>query len=251
MSLTQQMKDTIELLKTLPINGCIAGSSMIPDADFDNWTSMPDIDVFVYQEPQLLHVSDILLYAHGFELLSCSEDWKFDKLCNSGTNKKMSLTTIKLKKGDVIVNITYKKWKNNIVAVLGSFDMSCIMIGYDIPFGWGIDMRTKNVTIFDDRNNRWSDDPKKSVPNPMRKQDADMYTTEMWVRQFSRVMKYWTRGIDTRPMAKFYIELITDVIDKGALFNSEKAIGAYDEFVATYEPLKVQMERWLEDKEDC
>ena len=123
--------------------------------------------------------------------------------------------------------------------------------GYDIPFGWGIDLRTKDVKVFDDKNHRWSDDPKVSVPNPMRKQDVDMYGAEMWVRQFDRVIKYWNRGIDTRPMARFYIKLINEVIDRGRLFESEKSEASFNAFVTTYEPLRDKMVEWLNDKEDC
>lgn len=251
MSLTQEIRETIEFLKGSDINGCITGSSMIPDADFDTWDSVPDIDVFVYNEMQLLHASDMLIYKHGFELLSAGEEWKFDRVCNRGAQGNAALTTMKLKHGNVVVNITYKKWKNNIMSVLASFDMSCIMIGYDIPFGWGIDMRTKDIKVFDDRNHRWSDDPKVSMPNPMRKQDVDMYGTEMWVRQFDRVIKYWNRHIDTRPMARFYIKLINEVIDRGRLFESEKSEASFNAFVTTYEPLRDKMVEWLNDKEEC
>lgn len=251
MSLTREIKDTIEFLKESDINGCITGSSMIPDADFDTWDAVPDIDVFVYNEMQLLHASDVLMYKHGFKLLSAGEEWKFDRVCNRGAQSNAALTTMKLKRGNVVVNITYKKWKNNIMSVLASFDMSCIMIGYDIPFGWGIDMRTKDIKVFDDKHGRWSDDPKVSVPNPMRKQDVDMYGTEMWVRQFDRVIKYWNRGIDTRPMARFYIKLINEVIDRGRLFESEKSEISFNAFVTTYEPLRDKMVEWLNDKEEC
>lgn len=251
MSLTQDIKDTIELLKSSDINGCITGSSML-DEDFDTWDQAPDVDVFVYNEMQLLHASDMLMYKHGFELLSAGEEWKFERVCNRGAQGNAALTTMKLvnDKG-VVVNITYKKWKNTMLSVLASFDMSVIMIGYDIPFGWGIDMRTRDIKIFDDRFNRWSDDPKIAKPNPMRKQDVDMYGTEMWVRQFDRVIKYWNRGIDTRQMARFYIDLIEGVIAKGQLFTSNKGEESFNGFVATYEPLRDKMVEWLKDKEDC
>ena len=85
----------------------------------------------------------------------------------------------------------------------------------------------------------------------MRKQDVDMYGTGMWVRQFDRVIKYWNRHIDTRPMARFYIKLINGVIDKGKLFNTDKSDAAYQEFITTYEPLRDKMVQWLKDKEEC
>lgn len=251
MSITEQIHDTIELLKELPINGCISGSSMIPEADFDTWTSVPDVDVFVYSDMQLLFTSTMLISGYGFEPASAAEKQKLEWLRDDGCNRKATLTTVKVKHGDVIVNLTWKKWKTSLVDVLASFDQSCIMIGYDIPFAWGIDMRTSDVKVFDDKYSRWSNDPQVSVPNPMRKQKADRYTTAQWVRQFARVMKYWERGIDTRPMARFYIELIDDVIEKGSLFNTERDIAGYEEFVEMYAPLRDKMALWLEDKEKC
>lgn len=251
MSINREIRDTIALLKELPINGCISGSSMIPEADFDSWQSVPDVDVFVYSDMQLLFASTLLIGAYGFEPASLAEEQKLEWLRNDGCNKKAALTTIKVKRNNVIVNLTYKKWKNTLVGVLASFDQSCIMIGYDIPFGWGIDMRTKDVKVFDDRGGKWSDDPNVSMPNPMRKQNADRYTTAQWVRQFDRVIKYWNRGIDTRPMARFYIDLINEVIGKGAVFASEKDIACYEEFVEMYAPLRDKMVEWLKDKEEC
>ena len=251
MTLTEKIRNTIELLKDTDINGCITGSSMIPDVDFDEWDSVPDIDLFVYTDMQLLYASCVLMFKHDFEPLNEGEKWKLERIKTKGMQDKAALTTLKLVKDGVVVNITYKKYKNNIMSVLASFDMSCIMIGYDIPFGWGIDMRTRDVKVFEDRKHRWSDDPNVSVPNPMRKQEADRYTTAMWVRQFDRVIKYWNRGVDTRPMARFYIDLINEVIETGSVFQSERDIAGYEEFVEMYAPLRDRMVQWLEDKEDC
>lgn len=247
--LTEKIKEAIELLKNEDINGCITGSSML-DANFDTWESVPDIDVFVYSDMQLLYVADMLMFKHGYELCGAGEEWKFDRVINRGFQQNASLTTMKVCKDGVTINVTWKKNKNNIMSVLASFDMSCIMIGYDLKFKWGIDMRTKDIRIFDDRDHKWSDDVNISVPNPMREQDTDMYGTEMWIRQWDRVIKYWNRGIDTRPMAKFYIELIDKTIAKGQLFKSERSADAYQEFLNLYEPLREKMYDWYKDKED-
>ena len=129
--------------------------------------------------------------------------------------------------------------------------MSIIMIGYDIKHRFGQDFRTgASAGVYDDRDHLWSDDPRVAVPNPLRDQDVDMYGTEMWVRQFDRVIKYWNRGFDTRKMAEFYIELIDGVIATGKLFQSEKADAAYNGFVTTYEPLRDKMKAWLDDKKE-
>ena len=134
--------------------------------------------------------------------------------------------------------------------VLSSFDMSIIMIGLDIPTGVVLDLRTGGGIVRNDPRSMWSDDPWKAVPNPLREQDVDMYGCEAWLRQFNRVIKYWSRGFDTRPMAEFYIRLIDGVIETGKLFDTANSESRYNEFVAMYAPIKQRMEKWLEERKD-
>ena len=251
MTLTEQIKDTIELLKSTDINGCITGSSML-DADFDTWASHPDIDLFVYTEPQLQYAECMLEFKYGFKPITKGEDWKVERVHNKGMQKNAFLSTVKVGKGDVVVNITYKKGKNNLMNVLSSFDMSIIMIGYDIRKHVLLDLRCGwDNMVHQDPENRWSHDINVAVPNPLRDQDVDMYGVQMWVRQFNRVIKYWTRGFDTRPMAEFYIKLINRVINDGQLFDTEKSKVNYEEFKTLYEPVRDKMVEWLKDKEEC
>ena len=245
------MNDTIALLKDLPINGCITGSSMI-DGDYDNWESQPDIDLFVYTRPQLPYAANMLIQCYGFEPLNAGEKWKIDRLNNFEQRKKRPVDTLKVTSNGVIVNISYKEGKENIFDVLASFDMSIIMVGYDIQMHVMLDLRCGwAYMVREDEDNRWSPSVNVAYPNPLRKQDVDMYGAQMWVRQFDRVIKYWNRGYDTRPMAKFYIKLIDGVIETGKLFSTEKGEAAFNAFVETYEPLKNKMQLWLSDKEDC
>lgn len=251
MSLTQDIKDTIDELKEMDVYGCITGSSML-DCDFDMWDQHPDIDVFVYYANETLHLARVLIDCHGFEPATEGEAWKLDRIRKAKRQKDAYLQTVKLKRGDVVVNITFKYGKTNMLAVLSSFDMSIIMVGYDIETKTMLDLRVGNGQVVpEDPTDKWSNDKMVAVPNPLRKQDVDMYGVEMWVRQYDRVIKYWNRGFDTRKMARFYIELINGVIEKGRLFNSAKSEASYNEFVATYEPLRDKMVEWLNDKEDC
>ncbi len=251
MSLTQEIKETIELLKELDIYGCITGSSML-DKDFDEWDEHPDIDVFVYYNNELLNAARMLIDCYGFEPATEGEAWKIDRIRKAIKQKDAVLQTVKLRKGNVVVNLTFKYGKTNMLAVLSSFDMSIIMVGYDIETKSMLDLRESCKSMVpDDPNGKWPTCKNIAVPNPLRKQDVDMYGTEMWVRQFDRVIKYWNRGFDTRPMARFYISLIEGVIRKGQLFDTTKSSAAYQEFVDTYEPLKNKMVQWLNDKEDC
>lgn len=250
MAIKEKMNETIELLKELDINGCITGSSMI-DGDYDNWESQPDIDLFVYARPQLQYAANLLIQVYGFKPLNGGEAWKIDRLNNYEQKRKRPVDTLKVEKDGIVVNISYKDGKDNIFAVLASFDMSIIMVGYDISMHVLLDLRCKwDNMVREDDDDRWSTSIDVAYPNPLRKQDVDMYGTQMWVRQFDRVIKYWNRGYDTRPMAEFYIKLIDRVLDTGKLFSTEKGEAAFNAFVETYEPLKQKMVKWLEDKED-
>jgi len=245
--LTDQIESVIDMLKDSGINGCITGSSML-DEDFDLWETAPDVDVFVFAEPQLLDSANKLIYKYGFEPATKGEEWKLNRIRNRGMQKNASLQTIKLKHGDIIVNITWKYGKTTLASVLSSFDMSIIMVGYDIKHKVGLDLRCVTDATFGEGG--WSPSPRVAYPNPLRDQDVDMYGAQMWIRQFDRVIKYWNRGYDTRPMAKFYIKLIDQVIETGKLFNSQASEDAFTGFVEEYMPMRDRMVQWLKDKED-
>ena len=251
MGMTALIKDTIEMLKDTDIDGCITGSSML-DMDFDNWADTPDIDVFVYQQNQQLYAIDLLMLRYKFKPLNKGEEWKIERIKSRGMQKNAYLSTVKLVKDGVIVNISYKNGKTNMFAVLSSFDMSIIMKGYDIKRKVSLDLRCgwENM-VEEDPNHIWSTDTMVAVPNPLRDQDVDMYGVEMWVRQFDRCIKYWNRGFDTRPMARFYIDSINRIIDNGALFTTDKSLAAYKLFVDTYIPQRDKMQAWLASKENC
>lgn len=251
MGFHDKAMEVIELLKGTGINGCITGSSMIGGEDMDGWDSQPDIDLFVYAKPQLQYAANLLMMKYGFKPANAGEEWKLARINEHEQQRKMPLSTVKLERDGIIVNVTWKDGKNNIFSVLASFDMSIIMVGYDIRKGVMLDLRTAKGMVLEDRDGRWSPSEKVAYPNPLRDQDVDMYGTEMWVRQFSRVIKYWNRGYDTRPMARFYLKLIDGVLMKGALFQTDKSQAAYDEFESVYEPMRDQIKSWLDDKEGC
>ena len=62
-TLKEKISRTIEVLKTLPINGCITGSCLLPVFEPDEWGSTPDVDVFVYGETELVRAVTIAQYA--------------------------------------------------------------------------------------------------------------------------------------------------------------------------------------------
>lgn len=247
----EKIASAIKLLKTMPIDGCITGSCMLPNFDPDSWGTTPDIDVFVFGENEL--VSSIELARHALKMTPGSgtersrqqEEWKLDRLRQAGLNRRLGITTYKFWHDGVILNLTFKQRKFHgrwipildTPGVLQSFDMSFVMQGYDIKHHVLYDMRVG--------------DPNVAVPNPLRDHDYVMWTVAKWVRQFDRVVKYYNRGIDTRPMAKFYLEMIDKCIDAGCLFDSEESKEAFESFSQEFLEKRATIADWYEShKED-
>ena len=247
----EKIASAIELIKTLPINGCITGSCLLPGFDPDGWGSVPDVDVFVFGEDELVSAIEIARHAlkmvpgSGTERSRKQEEWKLDRLKQAGLNYKIGITTYKFWCEGVILNFTFKQRKFHgrwipildTPGVLQSFDMSIVMQGYDI----------KHHVMYDMRVGRWD----VAVPNPLRDHDCVMWTVAKWVRQFDRVVKYYNRGFDTRPMAKFYLDMIDECIEAGCLFDSEESKAAFESFSEEFLEKRSQIADWYDThKED-
>lgn len=244
-TLKQKIEAAIQLIKTLPIDGCITGSCLMEDFDPDEWGCKPDIDIFVFSEIDLIHAIDIAQYVldmtpgQGTARSRKQEVWKLNRLRKSGLNYKVGITTYKFYSDGIVLNITFKQRKvqghwvpiTSTAQVLESFDMSIVMQGYDI----------KRHVLYDMRIG----DPKVAVPNPLRDQDCMMWTVAKWIRQFDRVVKYYNRGYDTRPMAKFYLEMIDQCINAGCLFDSEESKHMFAEFSQEFVDKRNDIEAWL------
>lgn len=244
---------TIEIVKHMPIDGCITGSVWLPGFNPDLWGSAPDVDVFVYSENDLMRAIDYAMYelemkpGTGSDRSEKQERWKIDRLMHDGINRKIGITTYKFYCDGVIINFTYKmqrvqgKWVPivNAPSVLMSFDMSIVMQAYDIKSRVMFDMRPDNVP------------PTTAIPNPLRNHDCMMWTVAKWVRQFDRVVKYYNRGYDTRPMARFYLDMIDECIEAGCLFDSEESNTAFMNFSEEFLEKRAVIADWYEEhKED-
>lgn len=250
-TLKEKVDAAIELVKTLPLDGCITGSCLMDGFDPEGWGTTPDIDVFVFGENELIHAIDLATYAlrmepgSGTERSRKQEEWKIARLKDAGLNYKIGITTYKFYCDGVILNFTFKQRKFHgrwipildTPGVLQSFDMSIVMQGYDIKHHVWYDMRTG--------------DPMVATPNPLRDHDCVMWTVAKWVRQFDRVVKYYNRGFDTRPMAKFYLDMIDNCINAGCLFDSEESQEAFESFSQEFLDKRAQIADWYDaHKED-
>lgn len=218
------------------VAACITGSSLMED-DFSLWESAPDIDLFAYSPYAMVHAIDVIEYGLGGKPLNKGEAWKIARTRRYGANHKSYVTTSKLVlPTGIVANVSYKKNQTQVVDVLSNFDMTIVMQGIDLLTGYRLDLR--------------GDDRKTAVPNPLRPVDSTLFGTQEWVRQFDRVIKYWNRGYDTRPMARFYVEMIDDSLSQGALFETEKAKSLYDQVSEEFVEIRSKIERWLKDKEE-
>lgn len=250
-TLKEKISRAIEVLKTLPINGCITGSCLLPVFEPDEWGSTPDVDVFVYGETELVRAVTIAQYAldmtpgTGSQRSKEQEEWKLNRLFENGVNYKIGITTYKFFCDGVVINFTFKQTKNHgrwvpIISapeVLRSFDMSILMQGYDIKQHVFYDMRGEDVFV--------------ARPNPLRNQDCVMWTVQKWIRQFDRVVKYYGRGYDTRPMAKFYLEMIDQCIEVGCLFDSSESNELFESMSKEFLEKRAVIADWYDEhKED-
>ena len=242
----------IEIAKSLDIHGCITGSCFLPGFDPDVWGSTPDVDVFVYSEDDLVHAISLAMETlcmtpgTGSSRSEKQERWKIERLFENGLNYKTGLVTYKFNAAGVVLNFSYKMRKlmgrwcpiSTAPDVLMSFDMSIVMQAYDIKSHVKFDLRPDNVPLTT------------AIVNPLRKQDTMMWTVAKWVRQFDRVVKYYNRGFDTRPVARTYIKWIDECIEAGCLFDSEESIEAFEKFGNEFLQKRAMIADWLEEHEE-
>ena len=243
-TVNDSIKTVQDWLKTSGINGCMTGSTLL-DQDFSEWDEQPDIDVFVYSPASMVNAIDILEYRYNMRpgkggRQEEGEAWKAKRLRERGIQVKAPVTSVSywtmVDGFPVTVNISYKNHRKNMVDVLSTFDMTIIMRGVDLASGYELDLRGDETNV--------------ARPNPLRKQDGDMYGTSMWIRQFNRVIKYWNRGFDTRPMARFYLDLIDESLGHGQLFQTEKSKAYFEEASKEFLEVREKIKTWLDDKED-
>lgn len=238
------------------IDGCITGSSLAENWDVDEAEVKPDIDIFTYSPYAMVHAIDVIEYKLGLvpggdETSSDKgEAWKAKKMRTLGRGFGRDLATCKFTDGNVVVNVSNRKGERSAMDVIARFDMSIVLQAYDIPSGSLIDMRcVQPKADLVDIIKSTGGDPMVAVPNPFRSFDGATWEAKKWLRQWDRVIKYWNRGFDTLPMARFYSNMIKEVIDGGSLFKTEASKQAYQEFVDEFAELGTKIDEWIKEKE--
>jgi len=232
------LKAHIEVLKRTGINGCISGSCMLPNVDFSTWDTMPDIDLFCYTEAAYIHAlctAQALGYVPGGKGKNpLAEETKLAWTLADGVRKQSEVSAIQLSKDDVALNVILKKSANSVIEVLASYDMSIIQIGHDIRKDYTLDLRGDDINV--------------ATPNKLKDLDYNHPSRlAVWrmIAQWDRVIKYWNRGYDTRPMAEFYLDLINTVLDTGAIFGTDADNESFNKFVEDTKAIKDKIEKWI------
>lgn len=246
-TLCSKIHKTIEDLKATDIDGCITGSCLL-DTNFDIWTQVPDIDLFVYSDTSMIYamcqLENMGFKPGGKDKKESGEKLKRQWLIETGVKGNVGLSTIMYEKDGVNVNISLKKNCTSVIDVLSSFDMTIIMKGYEISTGLMLDLRDTgehhDLNIAD--------------PNKLKKHlynHPSRFTVDRALRQWNRVIKYYERGFDTRPMAKFYLDSINAVLEAGAEFGTQKDLDSFNSMEPGFIEMKERITKWLEEhKED-
>jgi len=219
------------------VKGCITGSSLLGYFDDDYHQ---DIDVFIYDKKSFINLLDKMYYDDMFQLLNPLEKWKFMKEFNEENYKQQWLTTIKFTYNTCIpINIIFKKDKNNIFAVLSSFDMDIVAKGYDIQTKQWLDL-TGNSTITKIADwNKWN---------------TQYYSSELWeknkiLRQFVRIIKYYKRGYNTDKIVQKYLEILDEILNYNNIFNSSDFKEQLELNKSNAQTLKLIFSTWLQNHE--
>lgn len=239
----------LEDLKESSIIGCITGSCMLDD-NFTYWQDKPDIDIFVYTDTQMVYaISELMSRGYvpgGKGKRAAGEELKFQWLLELNKNNSYGLSTIMLEKTvdgfDIAVNVTVKRGCHNVAEVVCSYDMSIIMVGYDIQNKLTLDLRTQNG---------WQE--KVASPNLLSnniEEHPSRFTLSRALRQWDRVTKYYNRGFDTRPMARYYLDKIDEVLKAGSAFGTDRDEESFEKYAVEFREIREIIYNWLEVHHD-
>lgn len=238
----QQIENAKNLLLSLPIQGAIAGSSML------DYFEDQDIDVFLYGKvamegalsmlaPISVNGKIIAPSQFGMTFLSAGEQEKYERFKNGndlGLNK-IGVVSIKLLYNTCVpVNLVLRKHTYTIYDVISNFDLDIISQGVDIYTGEFLSLR--KTTGLDCTWNKY---------NPFFK-EASAWNVKRFFRQFIRVIKYHNRGYNLDKVVAKYIELAQEFISKPDNFGTEKSKAFKDATVKEFEFAITILQDWLD-----
>lgn len=207
---TREKIDTILDLVPHEARCCYTGQSILaycPDPTFDwaevnNWPDETDVDIFCYNKSCLASLVQTFI-DHGWEPAEDIDKFKAERIRFWETPRKFNIQTVALSMpGMPNVNLTWKDDADNAVSTVQRFDMDYLMVGMDVRTRVFIDLRGKDHRVA-------------NVNTLNTKFDVDDVDVMYWLRQFDRIPKGYSRGIDTRPVAKTYLSWLDQTIERG------------------------------------
>lgn len=203
MKITREVID--EILSIIPVGSraCYTGQSILaycPNPTFsweevNAWESETDVDIFAYTHASHASIVQSFITA-GFTPVNDIEQFKADRIRFWNPNKKFNLQTVNLsKQGYPLVNISWRFDVESAHDCILRFDMDYLMVAMDIKTGMFADMRGENHRVANVNRFNQRFDPMDTDPT-------------YWYRQFERIPKAYSRGIDSRPVAMQYIKWI-------------------------------------------
>jgi len=201
---------------------CYTGQSILaycPDPTFsweevNIWPDKTDVDIFCYNKQTLASVTQRFL-DRGWQPASPIDAFKADRIRFFDASKRFNLQTVALTRALMPpVNLTWMSEATDVVTTVRRFDMDYLMVGMDVHTRQFVDFRGKDKRVA-------------NVNKLNAKFDVNDVDALFWARQFDRVPKGWSRGIDTRPVARTYLKWIEESIERG-----DRSVGSKTRYYA-------------------
>ena len=195
---------------------CYTGQSILAYCDdptfsweeVNAWPDQTDVDIFAYTHSCHSAIVQAFMSA-GWKPSGDIEEFKADRIRFWNPNKKFNLQTVGLSKpGYPEVNISWANGVEDSLDCIKRFDMDYLMVAMDLRTKEFADLRPKNQRVAHVNRHHHRFDPINVEPS-------------YWYRQFERCPKGYSRGIDTRPVARQYAEWIKYTLSQG-----DKAAGS-------------------------
>jgi len=222
-------RNTIEnMLDIVPTRAkaCYTGQSILAYVDdptftweeVSQWENETDVDLFCYSNSAQASVVQAFISA-GWTTHNDIEEFKAERIRFFEPNRKFNLQTVSLgKQGYPDVNISWQKYVEDAIDCIKRFDMDYLMVSMDMRTRVFADLRPqeKRVAHVNPYHHRF--DPVDVEPS-------------YWYRQFERCPKGYSRGIDTRPVARQYKEWIEYTLSVGDKTMNSKTRQYQDKFM--------------------
>ncbi len=212
----EQYDNVIKLIKEQKeLEACITGSIFLDYFPGEH----QDVDIFCYSEESFRELLFFMNYNPIFQILDKLEAYKFKSYIKKGQSSlnKISLITVKFTYNLCVpVNIVYRKGNKNLFDVISGFDLDLVAQGFCLKTGKYHSLRES--TGMDGTWNKWS----------KQFYDPSIWDAKRLMRQFSRIIKYESRGYDLSSVTDKYIEIVEQMLELENIYKTERGTEFYN-----------------------